>query len=480
MAIRPLWSIYRLGGRPLVLRLASVLVVMAAVSCGRDGSPRDAGPDSGGDLDTDSDIDGDSDTDVDTDTDSDADADSDADTDTETSTGATYAAVAVSGGAFHTCAIVENDSSKCWGNGQMGCLGYGTGVEAPYCDVTALPFVDVGGPVKDISAGGNFSCALYETSDVICWGYYGTGQIGQTGSINQNIGEYDVPSDYQPIELGGPAKQVSTSRITGEQGGHACALLENGEIECWGRNDYGQLGDAGETGQFAVVEIGGPAKQVATGYYHTCALLQSGGVVCWGYGQDGALGNGNPDTVGDDELPSDVGPSSLGGAAVSIAAGGRHTCAVMEDGGVRCWGEGGSGALGLGDTYSVGAYETPDSVEPIAVGGTATKVVAGAEHSCALLESGQVVCWGSISGGALGYGNQEIIGDDEHPAEAGPIEVGESVKDIDSGKSHICVITATDALRCWGTSSSCQLGYGDGENIGDDEVPADIGNVPLM
>jgi hypothetical protein len=175
------------------------------------------------------------------------------------------------------------------------------------------------------------------------------------------------------------------------------------------------------------VELGEPATAIALGDSHSCALLESGDVRCWG-GWDSSDGGGllgiadlnGHAPLGDDELPTAMPPVPLGEPAVQIAARYRHTCALLESGTVRCWGQTLSG-LGYGDLETVGDDEFPADRPPIDLGGRAVQIACGADHTCAFLEHGGLRCFGSALRGQLGYGNEDDIGDDEPPAAAGDV-----------------------------------------------------------
>jgi alpha-tubulin suppressor-like RCC1 family protein len=149
----------------------------------------------------------------------------------------------------------------------------------------------------------------------------------------------------------------------------------------------------------------------------------------------------------------------------------------MGNGAVRCWGLASSGQLGYGNTFIVGDYEVPASAGDVLVGGVATQVEAGFVHTCVLLDSGAVRCWGSAAWGQLGYGSVEYIGDDEPPASVGNVVVGAPVIRLSAGNSHTCALLDAGAVRCWGGASYGELGYGNIDNIGDDETPESAGNV---
>ena len=109
------------------------------------------------------------------------------------------------------------------------------------------------------------------------------------------------------------------------------------------------------------------------------------------------------------------------------------------------------------------------------VGGPIARISLG-KNTCALLDSGGVRCWG---GGILGYGNMDNIGDDELPYTAGDIDIGGDVVQISADGTSTCVLLDTGRIRCWGGGSDGALGYGNTEHIGDDETPASAGDVPI-
>jgi alpha-tubulin suppressor-like RCC1 family protein len=179
-------------------------------------------------------------------------------------------------------------------------------------------------------------------------------------------------------------------------GFHTCALLGDGTVRCWGSNYFGQLGDGTTTDHTTPATVSGlsGATAVAAGVYHTCALLGDGTVKCWGQNISGQLGDG---TTTNRRTPVTV--SGLSGAT-AVAAGEYHTCALLGDGTVRCWGANWTGQLGDGTT-------TNRRTTPVTVSGlsSATAVAASREHTCALLGNGTVRCWGANWYGQLGNGD---------------------------------------------------------------------------
>ena len=299
---------------------------------------------------------------------------------------------------------------------------------------------------------------------------------------------------------GAPAEQASAP-ASPQAGGldvdahHSCALMPNAAVRCWGHEVSGQLGLAAtntigddETPAAASAVDLGPgrtARAVATGNYHSCAVLDDGSVRCWGFGTSGQLGYGRTDTIGDNETPGSAGPVDLGRGrtARAISAGGVHTCAVLDDGSVRCWGFGEDGRLGTGNTRTIGDDETPGSIPPVDLGPgrTARAVSAGAGHTCAVLDDGSVRCWGYGVNGRLGYGSRDSVGDDEVPGSMAPVDLGagHTATAITAGEAHTCAILNDANVRCWGYAGHGQLGYGDEQSIGDNESPGDAGPVDL-
>jgi cysteine-rich repeat protein len=330
----------------------------------------------------------------------------------------------------------------------------------------------------DLVTGAIHTCAILDTGNVRCWG---PGNFGRLGYGNTTpIGDNETPSSAGPVDVDGTVVQVAAGYA------HTCALLDGGAVRCWGDGAYGQLGygntnDIGDNETPAsvnTVNVGGPVIQISAGANHTCALLDTGAVRCWGYGGYGQLGYGNTDNIGDNETPSMAGDVNVGGTVIQVAAGHNHTCALLDTGNVRCWGDGAHGRLGYGHTIPIGDNEPPATAGDVDVGGTVIQATAGYAHTCALLDTGHVRCWGAGANGRLGYGNTNTIGDDEHPVSAGNVDVGGTVIQVAAGYAHTCALLDAGAVRCWGYRANGRLGYPPNtEDIGDNEAPASRGDV---
>jgi alpha-tubulin suppressor-like RCC1 family protein len=390
--------------------------------------------------------------------------------------GAGIVATRLSVGAFHSCAGFDDGSLRCWGGGQYIGSGEGTTIgdnETP----NATGPVDIGGDVVEFTAGWYHTCALLGAGNVRC---FGVGSPGTLGYANTNdIGDNEVPASAGDVSVGGRVRHIAAGPT------HACAVLENGEVRCWGNNDRKQLGYAGgapvgddETpASVGSVNVGVAVAQVAGGLGHTCVLSTDGDVRCWGTGSGGRLGYGNMSDIGDDETPASAGNVNIGGKATQIVAGSTHTCVLLVNGRVRCWGRGDLGALGYGNANNIGDDEIPASAGLVDVGGTVIELAAGNQATCALLAGGTVRCWGSGEQGQLGYANTENIGDDETPASVGDVNIGGPVTHVAVGFLHVCATLETGAVRCWGRGSTGALGYGNVMDIGDNEPPASAGDV---
>jgi alpha-tubulin suppressor-like RCC1 family protein len=342
------------------------------------------------------------------------------------------------------------------------------------CDVNTVV-----GIITNVTAGDFHTCALLSSGNVRCWGDGSYGRLGY-GNI-ANIGDNETPASAGNVDVGGTVTQIAAGSA------HTCALLSTGAVRCWGFGNVGRLGygntdDVGDNEpptRAGNVDVGGSAIRIAAGTTHTCALLATGGVRCWGWNGYGQLGYGNTKIIGDDEAPASAGDVAVGGAVTQIVTGLYHTCALLTTGKVRCWGWGEHGQLGYGNLNNIGDGETPASVGDVDVGGTVTQLGAGSVHTCALLSTGSVRCWGDGQYGQLGYGNTNVIGDDETPAGAGDVQLGGTAIQIAVAGVHTCALLSTGSVRCWGDGQFGPLGYGNTNNVGDDETPAAAGDVDV-
>lgn len=330
----------------------------------------------------------------------------------------------------HTCAITARGGVKCWGDNSAGGLGDGTTTASD----TPVDVVGLSSGVDAIASGDRYSCALTTVGGVKCWGYNHFGQLGDGTTSDSAL----------PVDALGLATGVSAITARGE---HTCALIR-GAVKCWGANLNGQLGDGTTTSRGDPVEVTGLASGViaiAAGGEHTCAILTGGGVKCWGWNATGQLGNGR---TTDSRVPDDV--VGLASAVSAIATGGRHTCALVTAGGLKCWGYDKFGQLGDGTTT--------DSATPVDVAGLTGSVRAittGGNFTCALRTDNGIMCWGIDLTGQLVDG---ATFDRVAPVEV--VGLAGGAKTIVAGYYHVCAITGNGGVMCWGGNDTGQLGNG--------------------
>jgi alpha-tubulin suppressor-like RCC1 family protein len=230
----------------------------------------------------------------------------------------------------------------------------------------------------------------------------------------------------RPTEVSGIDDVASVS--CGQR--HTCALRRSGDVQCWGLNSAGQLGDGTTINHGMPVQVKGlpPAIAIETGFESTCAIAKTGELWCWGSNGSGQLGDG---TSAGSRAPKQVGLSHVVGIAAS--PGSNSPCAMKNDGTVWCWGN------------------DPGGSKPVAVPGieAASMLSAG----CALAK-GNAWCWGWNEQGAVGDGKPQA-------ADVKPTAVLDSVLSVSSSGLNACAVKEDHSLWCWGTNMNGQLGTGD-------------------
>jgi len=331
-------------------------------------------------------------------------------------------------GASRTCVLLDDGHVKCWGyndGGQLGLGDYRNRGDDPGELGDALPAVDLGRDIAAVAVAAEqlATCALLEGGRVKCWGRNVNRELGLDDprlTIGQEPG--DMGDQLPFVNLGGGL--TASALAAGDF--HACALSSDGRVTCWGQRFSSGFWE-GSGGRLPTVELvsSAPVTALEAGSSHDCVLLQDGRVKCWGYSSYGQLGLGDLAERGTDgvALGDDLSAVDLGDdrKAIALAAGDFHTCALLSDGSVKCWGQNQYGQLGLGDTATRGdeSDETGDNLLTVELGSgrRAISISAGYGHSCALLDDGSVKCWGRNQYGQLGVGDTEARGDE--PGEMG-------------------------------------------------------------
>lgn len=331
-------------------------------------------------------------------------------------------------GGIHTCALSTDGDVTCWGYNEQGQIGNGTTI------TSSLP-APVSGLTEEIQflAPGMFHTCVASAENAYCWGLDDHGQLG-------NGDKGGTLSPAKVIGLNDGIQDMDSGQA------HTCVLASTGGVQCWGDNRGSQLGDGSNVDRATPVMPTGLSSgvlAVTAGESHTCALLNSGEIMCWGWNGDGAVGDGTKETR---SSPTPV--IGVTAKAVAITAAGFHTCTLLETGEVQCWGDNLHGQLGDGTTTD---RTTAVTVQGLV--GKAMTIVAGGSYSCALMETGDVVCWGRNQFGQLGDGTTE-----DRLTPTVVIGIREQVMGITNGDVHTCVVTVSGHVKCWGANFMRQLG----------------------
>ncbi len=376
-----------------------------------------------------------------------------------------------------------------WGGSQYGALG------VPPSDEPMLPpatLVDVGDPVISVAAGTNHTCAVFDDGGVKCWGLNEFGQLGLGDTENRGDDPGEMGEALPTVDLGTDERAVAVSLGNS----FSCALLESNAVKCWGFNEDGELGqgdveargdELGEMGDaLPAIDLGTTRRilELDVGFEHACVLLEDGKVKCWGNSstQTYTLGSSGASNIGD--APGQMGAAlpevNLGSDAFveTFSAGAYHTCVVLDDGHVKCWGQGSytepcppdtctyprprynGGRLGYGDLEHRGPDPSMGDALAFVDVGAGVRVIAieaGALHTCALLDTGNLKCWGVGNWNTLGNGGSGDIGDE-------PGEMGEALPLVDLGAGRIvsayasslranCALLDDDGVKCWGSTA---------------------------
>ena len=327
----------------------------------------------------------------------------------------TNLSVSVATGSYHSCAIETDGSLKCWGDNDFDQLG--TSVN-PDLDVSfPFPVWSLSNSsemeVKAIDAGEYHTCAIVDqtSSDndwttlaigrVACWGRNNFGQIGRDSAVGTyGTPQYVVDENFNQLQ---DVTAISSGR------NHNCAIVD-GNAMCWGDNTWGQIGNATETGSgnvlYAVnvttlLHTQRDAVAIAAGLHHTCALLDNGSIGCWGNGNSNQFGDGQ----GPDSEFFDARYVSLpqGRTAIALEAGDTHNCAILDDNSTWCWGDNMDGQLGDG------GFGGTIPTQVLTSGYYFTSISAGQYNTCGISNTTKVYCWGDNYHLQVGVGSSSTL-----------------------------------------------------------------------
>lgn len=303
-----------------------------------------------------------------------------------------------------------------------------------------------------IAAGALHTCVLTSNGEVKCWGSNDYGQLGDGTTITRTT----------LVDVKGLMSGVSAISA-GDW--HTCALTLSGYVKCWGNNGDGQLGDGTTTQRLTPVDVSGLTNRVsaiASGSSYTCALTLAGGVKCWGWKNTYAEGNDNSATT-KRLVPVDV--TGLTNGIIAISSSTAHTCILTSSSGAKCWGSNDEGQLGDGTTIN---RATPVDVSGLTSG--VRVITAKGYCTCALTLKGGVKCWGINFAGQLGDGTTI-----DHTAPVDVSGLANGVTAITLSGTHTCALTSNGAVKCWGDNSQGQLGDG---TINQQLTPVNVSGLP--
>lgn len=333
--------------------------------------------------------------------------------------------IQVSSGATHTCGVTSEGALYCWGNNKDGQLGDDTlNSTTQSVGVATLSF-----DVVEVAAGGSHTCARLKSGELYCWGSNTFGQLGIGTPESHRFPALvsDLPSGVARVTAGFA---------------HTCVILDSGPVYCWGFNLFGTLGDGSTEGRrspVAIPRLSHGAIEIAAGVGHSCALIESGAVYCWGNNANGELGDG----TGIQRL-SPTAVSGLSTGVVQVAARDARSCATRVSGEVLCWGT---------DSRTNSQSRIPARISGLP---NKAKIVSVSDsHACATMDTGGLHCWGTNEKGQLGDGTKL----DRH-SPAAVSSLPSTVAEISVGSHHSCALLTTGELYCWGGNSFGQLGDG--------------------
>jgi alpha-tubulin suppressor-like RCC1 family protein len=337
---------------------------------------------------------------------------------------------AVSSADWDTCGVLASGEVECWGSQLLGSTIYesSTPVLVPgITDATA------------VTGSEDHRCALLSAGGVDCWGVDAYGELGN--------GITTLEETWNPVAVSGLSNAVAVSAGLDD----TCALTNSGTVECWGANNWDQLGSTTPSQSATPLVVGGisNAVSISVGQYYACAVLVGGAAKCWGSDLHGDLGDGSEETT-----PAPTAVNGLSGAvAISATGVGSFTCALISNGTVKCWGAGFGGQLGNGKMEKA---LTPVTVSSIS---NAVAISTGWDRACAVLATGSIECWGE--GGPVGP-DTGVLGNGTTEGSSTPVLVSglNTATSVSVGFEDTCATLSDGSAWCWGEGDAGGLGDG--------------------
>ena len=395
----------------------------------------------------------------------------------------------------HACAIVSNGGTpevRCWGNNKSGQLGIGKGIigDEPG-EISALVAIDPGTdgvdalePI-DVAMGETHNCVLMKNGSVKCMGDGAVGSLGMGSLTSYGKKPNETLANQAVVNLGKPAISLTTIEDT------TCALLNDFTVKCWGNRTFLGMGVTGSTANPVTVNLGANRKalRIQGGRARMCYLLDSGATKCFGshtntigqLGQNLSTGtwgdtvSESGDNFGSINFGVDGSLNAYSVLSLGDQSSGNHSCVILNDGNIKCWGLNSEGQLGVNNTTNYGTTALSiANLTPVNLGDNVVKVTSAGNHTCAILLNESLKCWGGNNFGQLGYGDTTARGSASNPM-SGVVNVdfglGVSVVDVAtkgvlSNYGSTCAVLDNGELKCWGYNGNGELGLGDVTNRG--------------
>ena len=374
----------------------------------------------------------------------------------------------VSVGHTHTCAISENGYGYCWGDNTNGQLGDNTTTQRTTPVSVFREGALAGKKLKDIKAAGYHTCAVTTDNLAYCWGRNTMGQLGDNTTTQRTT----PVAVYTAGALNGlTINQLTVSWNDTNTDGHTCVVASNQRAYCWGRNNWGQLGNnttstGANPAPIAVNNTVNTTKnglynknvaEISAGFNLTCARSTDGTATCWGLNNSGELGTNNT-TAYRYPRPLYVAGALSGKTILRIAAGGSHACAIASDQKVYCWGYGTSGQIGNGSNSNQRQAQAVNTTGVLS-GKNIASLELGAEISCVVTTDNRSACWGQGANGSLGNGATANSNIPVAPQAGSAGLTQGTITSITTGRSTTCVeTTASINVACWGLNTYGQVG----------------------
>ena len=336
-----------------------------------------------------------------------------------------YTYSTLSSGGWTQCVISEDTRVVCWGNNAQGKRGLGGGIgnasETPPGKAGPWVVGNLSGGMLEVSAGAWSTCSLKNNGEIWCWGGGEFGQLG-TGTdvcLDNTVSTCNSATNYPPAKISLPLGKTAVSLSDANQG-HFCAILDTGEGLCWGWNHAGQLGDGTEcaggnwdsnynnptpagcnanNGRYTPVIVddsnfptNSSIISISTGMAHSCAIIDNNDLYCWGRNDGGQLGIGSADTG---DFPT---PQYVDSGVVAVATGNEHSCALYNNQMVKCWGKNDQGQLGTGNLY----YQNSPTAINLSSNIALISLETAYNLNCVISEDNTPYCWGANQWGQLG------------------------------------------------------------------------------